>query len=153
MHILLVEDDENKRAQLISFIRLTWPESGLDVATSLQSGLRALPTEKFTFVILDMTLPNYEVGPGENGGIIHQKGGSEFLRKMKRLGIKIPTAVVTQFETFGWGRERIDLDSLRESLENDYGDVCVGTIYYNSTIDSWKDQLREVVNAAHSDTP
>jgi DNA-binding response OmpR family regulator len=147
MRLLLVEDDENKRAQLEHFISASWPRSELDVEISLQSGLRAVQQNKYSVVILDMTLPNYDLGIDESGGIIHPLGGKEFLRKMRRLHVDTPVVVVTQFETFGKGVERLDLDSLMTSLKNDYGNLCIGTVYYNSAIDSWKGQLALLVNS------
>jgi DNA-binding response OmpR family regulator len=65
MKILLVEDDENKRAQLEHFIREFWPSSTLATAISLQSGLRALRADSFDVIVLDMTLPNYDQGTDE----------------------------------------------------------------------------------------
>lgn len=153
MKILLVEDDENKRAQLEHFIRSSWPKNVLDVAISLQSGLRKVQETNYSVVILDMTLPNYDLGIDESGGIIHALGGKEFLRKMKRFKVRTPVVVVTQFETFGKGAERLDLESLMTSLANDYGGLCIGTVYYNSAIDTWKGQLAALVNKVRKEEP
>jgi CheY-like chemotaxis protein len=149
MKFLLVEDDENKRAQLGQFIETSWPGAELTVTTSFQSGLHAVKEGSYSFIILDMTLPNYDVGPNESGGGIHQLGGKEFLRKMKRSSLKIPTVVVTQYETFGLGKERVDLESIRTDLAREYGGLCVGTIYYNSAIDSWRQELHALIVAFH----
>jgi CheY-like chemotaxis protein len=149
LKILIVEDDENKRAQISDFVRDSWPSCELQLTTSFQSGLRALRENSFSFVILDMSLPNYDVGPNESGGVIHQMGGKEFLRKMKRSRLEVPTVVVTQYETFGFGKERIDLEEIRSSLSEEYEGLCVGTIYYSSAIDSWMQQLHSLVVAAH----
>lgn len=148
-HILLVEDDENKRTQILQFIHDTWVGVTVDTASSFQTGLRALKNHRFTFVILDMTLPNYEVGPEEDGGELRQLGGQEFLRRMKRAQLLIPTVIVTQYETFGSGRDRVDLASLRQALESNYGMFCEGVIYYNSALDSWKQELKDSINIAH----
>ncbi len=149
MNILLVEDDENKQKQITNLLKREWPDAHLELKTSLQSGLRALSEQVFSLVILDMSLPNYEIGPEESGGTIHKLGGREFLRKMKRRARLIPTVVVTQYDTFGEGRERVDLSSLRSELARDYPGLCIGTLYYNSAIDSWREELTTLVRTVH----
>lgn len=148
-HILLVEDDEHKRSQILQFLRDTWRGAVVDTASSFQAGLRALKDHQFTFVILDMTLPNYDVGPEEAGGELRQLGGQEFLRRMKRAQLVIPTVILTQYETFGSGRDRVDLVNLRQALEDKYGTFCEGVIYYNSALDSWRQELKNSINAIH----
>jgi CheY-like chemotaxis protein len=150
-HILLVEDDENKKSQIFQFVRDNWKNATVDTASSFQTGFRKIRDGKFTFVILDMTLPNYEVGPEEDGGELRQLGGQEFLRRMKRAQLLIPTVIVTQYETFGAGRDRVDLAGLRTTLQGKYGSFCGGVIYYNSALDSWKEELRASINVAHKD--
>jgi CheY-like chemotaxis protein len=139
--VLVVEDNDNKRSQILSFLRDSYPKLSISVARSLQNGLRMLKNDGIDFVILDMTLPNYDQGPEEDGGVIHALGGQEFLRKMKRAKIVTPVVVLTQFETFGTGENRLDLATLRMSLKDKYADICVDTIYYNSAVDAWKRQL------------
>jgi CheY-like chemotaxis protein len=121
----------------------------VDTASSFQSGLRTLKERQFTFVILDMTLPNYDIGPEEDGGELRQLGGQEFLRRMKRAQLLIPTVILTQYETFGSGRDRVDLANLRQVLEEKYGAFCEGVIYFNSALDSWKQELKNSINTVH----
>jgi CheY-like chemotaxis protein len=150
MRILLVEDNENKRAQLESFIQESWPASQVVVAISLQGGLRIAKGTPFDVIILDMTLPNFDVGTDDSGSLIHPLGGKEFLRKMKRGKIETPVVVVTQFETFGRGLERLDVESLRSSLADEYRGLCVGTVYYDSAIDTWKEEIAGLITKAVS---
>ena len=98
-----------------------------------------------------MTLPTFEIGPEEDGGELRQLGGQEFLRRMKRAQKLIPTVIVTQYETFGSGRDRVDLAGLRDILKSKYGSFCEGVIYYNSALDSWKQELRDLIDTAHND--
>lgn len=149
LRILLIEDDENKRSQVLRFIQDNWKDMPVETASSFQTGFQKFKDCDFSFVILDMTLPNYEVGPEEDGGELRQLGGQEFLRRMKRAQRLVPTVIVTQYETFGSGRDRFDLASLRETLNEKYGSFCKGVIYYNSALDSWKQELKDLINAAH----
>ena len=148
--ILLVEDDENKRSQLLQMLSEQMSDAEVITAASFQAGLRRLREEHVTFVVLDMSLPNYDIGPEENGGEMRQLGGKDFLRRMVREGRRIPTVIVTQYETFGFGRDRVDLSGLRVELEAVYSGVCLGVIYYNSALDNWKQELKELLVQAHS---
>ncbi len=143
--ILVVEDDINKCAQIRNFVEESFPLLEIHVAQSLQSGLKAAKDVGVRLVILDMTLPNYDQGPEEDGGIIHPLGGQEFLRKLKRLKRSVPVIVLTQFETFGTGLHHLDLDTLRSMLNSKYGDMCIETVYYNSAVDAWKRQLHMAI--------
>jgi CheY-like chemotaxis protein len=114
----------------------------MQFAMSLRSALVALDEHSFDLIVLDMTLPNFDQGVDEDGGVIHARGGQEFLRKMKRRKMTIPVIVLTQFESFGSGSERVDLGSLREVLAAKYSGICAATIHYDSAVDAWKKQLR-----------
>src|SRR5712671_1696051 len=103
MRVLIVEDDDNKRSRLIEFLGETLPSASIDIAKSFQSGLRQVRDKAANLVLLDMTLPTYDIGPDESGGNMHPFGGRDFLRQMKRLKVITPVIVVTQFETFGSG--------------------------------------------------
>ena len=84
------QDDENKRSQILQYIRSTWKSASLATASSFQTGLRALKEAQFSFVILDMTLPNYEVGPEEDGGELRQLGGGRSFSGGGRGQLLIP---------------------------------------------------------------
>ena len=147
MNVLIVEDDENKSLQLSLFLRDVLPLAETSVSRSLQSGLRDLRERTPDLVLLDMTLPTYDVGPDEPGGNTHPFGGREFLRQLKRFKMKVPVIVITQFETFGSGPEVTTLQALDEELRRDYAEVYRGSVYYHAAIQSWKDQLGALLRA------
>lgn len=68
MDILLVEDDENKRAVISSFLLEYFPDTNLTAKFSLQSGVRSAIESTPDLVLLDMTLPNFDIGADETGG-------------------------------------------------------------------------------------
>jgi CheY-like chemotaxis protein len=150
MRILLVEDDENKWTQVSAFVRLTVPDIELQIARSLQSGLLAVRTNPPDLVLLDMTIPNYDVGPDEPGGQIHPLGGRKFLAQMDRFDIEVPVVVVTQFETFGKDRDMMKLTDLDIDLRKRYGAIYRGTVYYNAAIEDWKESLRQYIQPGDS---
>jgi CheY-like chemotaxis protein len=139
--LLLVEDDDNKRAQLLQVVRDHAPTLEVMSARSLKSGLLLLKQNTPDVILLDMTLPTFDIGPGEAGGDTHPFGGREFLQEMRRFKLRIPVVVVTQFETFDLGREMTTLHALDLQLRRDYPEVYLGAVYYHAAIQSWKDEL------------
>ena len=99
MRVLLIEDDENKRGQLISFLKEEIADVVVGVAASYHSGLRGVLDRSSDLVLLDMTIPTFDIGVEESGGRSQLYGGREILGKqMDRLDIRIPVIVVTQFD-------------------------------------------------------
>ena len=145
MRVLLVEDDENKRAQISSFLAELFPALSVVIERSLQSGLRRLRKELPDLILLDMTLPNYDPGPDEPGGEPHIFGGREFLRQMDRFDIRVPVVVVTQFGTFGSGSNARNLKDVDAELRGSHPEIYRGAIYYNAAIQGWKDELRTCI--------
>jgi CheY-like chemotaxis protein len=145
MNILIVEDDENKRTQIVQFLQQEYPGCVFRVERSLQSGLRHIRSSSPDLVLLDMTLPNYDAGPDESGGQTHKLGGREFLRQMDRFDILAPVIVVTQFETFGKGEKAIDLATLDRDLRRDHSAVYRGAVYYHAARDGWKQDLKNSI--------
>jgi CheY-like chemotaxis protein len=146
MIVLIVEDDHNKSSQLTQVVEGFFPQCEIAYARSLQSGLRWIRQGVADLVLLDMTLPTYDIGPGEAGGSTHAFGGREFLREMRRFKVRVPVIIVTQFETFGSGPGMTTLAALDAELRRDYADIYCGAVYYHAAIESWKEQLREVMS-------
>ena len=143
--LLLVEDDDNKRSQIVALVKSHAPSVELLTARSLKSGLLALKQHVPDKIILDMTLPTFDVGPGEAGGDTHPFGGREFLQEMRRFRLEVPVVVVTQFETFDLGREMTTLHELDAQLRMDYPSIYLGAVYYHAALQSWRDELNTLM--------
>ncbi len=115
MKILIVEDDENKRNQITTLITESFSFINLAVAKSLQSGLRSIINDKPDLVILDMTMPTFDIGVDEDGGRLQPYAGREILRQMDRRNILVPVIVLTQFDRFGEGCDSLTLKETRYS--------------------------------------
>src|SRR5258708_830765 len=107
MRLLVVEDDENKRTQILGFLgeRFSWVK--VVAAESLQSGLKLIVSDQFDLILLDMTLPTFDVGIDEDGGRPRAYAGREILRQMDRRKIATPVIVLTQFDRFGEGNNAL----------------------------------------------
>jgi CheY-like chemotaxis protein len=146
MKLLIVEDDEIKRTQLAKFISEAVPQTEVEIARSYQSGIRAIIERVYKLIILDMTMPTFDIGADESGGRPQAYAGREILRQMDRRNIKSPVIVVTQFDRFGEGKDKLTLSELNQQLLKDHPGNYLGAVYYNTTVDSWKDELLTLIN-------
>jgi len=149
MRILIIEDDENKREKVTAFIEGTLQPVHIDAARSLQGALRMLTRQSYELVILDMSMPTFDIGPDEHGGRFQQFGGREILRQMERRKIHLPFVVLTQFDRFEEGDEVVTLEALDSQLRRSHPSAYMGSVYYNVTQERWKEELMDfMINAA-----
>lgn len=146
-HVLLVEDDENKRNQVLALMAARFPAVEMTTAASLMAGVRAAKASRPDLVLLDMTLPNYDLSDGETGGGMHAFGGVEFLKQARRLRLDTKVIVVTQFETFGQPPNVKDLPELDAEMRATFEPIYRGAVYYHASLEDWSDALTALVQA------
>jgi CheY-like chemotaxis protein len=147
MRILLVDDDENKRRQIADFIDSKNVFEEIVEARSLQSGLEAIGAGSYDLIVLDMTMPTFDITASEDGGPPLAFGGRELLRYMVRRNIRASSVVITQFDQFGEGHNILTLEELNKELERTNVNEYYGTIYFNVADESWKAKLNQVIEA------
>ena len=143
LQILLVEDEDPKSAHVANFVLACAPGAIISTAKSVNSALDALQDASPDLLLLDMSLPTFDVGDGEAGGRPQGFGGIEVLRHMTYAGINCPTLVITGYEAFP--REvgkPVDLSQIKIELADEFPKLFRGILHYNSTLDEWKVELR-----------
>ncbi|SCY43066.1 response regulator [Lysinibacillus fusiformis] len=141
MRILIIEDDQNKRKQLVQYLNEIFNKPLLEYRLSYKSGLKEIISENYDLIILDMSMPTFDITNSESGGKPLPFAGKEILRQMKRRGICVPTIVVTQFERFGDYERSLNLEELKKELEEEYEGIYLDTVYYNPASSSWRKYL------------
>ena len=94
-------------------------EIKIEEANSFTSGIRRINEKIWDIVILDMSLPTYDITHHENGGDKKPVAGKEIMKRMIHRNIIIPVIIITQFDTFG--ENRITLDILNREFEEEFG--------------------------------
>lgn len=148
MRVLLVDDDRNKLAQLHRFLSREFPAATIEEGHSFQSGLKLAMHRSPDILILDMTMPTYDVEGGERGGRERRYAGEEILRRLRRHMKQIAVIVVTQFEQFGEGAELVSLKELKARLAREYSDLYIGAVYYQAADAQWKEDLHRLIMQA-----
>lgn len=145
MNILIIEDDENKRAQITTLVNSFFIKGTIVQAKSYHSGLKSILETSPSIILLDMTMPTYDVNASEDGGRPQHYAGREILRQMDRRQISIPVIVITQFDVFGDGPEELTRMQLDQQLKIDHPCNYRGTVYYNAASNSWKGELENIL--------
>ncbi|WP_181315710.1 response regulator [Photobacterium phosphoreum] len=107
----------------------------------MSSALDFLDNNEPNFIILDMSLPTYEISDTESGGRPQGFGGLEILRYLKMSGLNCPTLVLTGYEAFMREEGIVELSQISEELNNEFGVFLKDVLYYNSAYSEWKNKI------------
>jgi len=147
MRVLLIEDDKNKLKHISAYLRTAFPDIELIERSSYQSGLETIMCESVDMLLLDMSLPTYDVSLEEDGYEFDGFAGREILAELKRHNVTLPAVVITQFETFGEGDEIVTLEELDRQMKEQYGSLYRGAIYYSASQSEWKRSLQQIIGS------
>lgn len=147
MRGVLVEDDAYKVEQICEFLKSI--NISVAVKRAFTSGIKEISSERPDFVLLDMTIPTYEVDRNHPTSRNRKFGGRDILREMKRQGIISRTVVITQYSVFG--EEEITLEELDSELREEFPTIYEGLIYYNASALDWQDKLQKFILRENKD--
>lgn len=68
MKILVADDEEPKLASIVDWLSIFCSSSEIVTARSVRSAIDVILDAKPELVLLDMSLPTFDVSPGETGG-------------------------------------------------------------------------------------
>lgn len=140
MRILIIEDDINKLNAICDLLKryhyITYQSE-----SSYHSGLRTLLHNQFDLLLLDMSMPVYDVTSQETGGRPLALAGRDVLFQLRRRKSQLKAIIVTQYEDF----DGLSLSELDYDLSHEFPINYAGFVYYNTTQDSWKDNLGKML--------
>ena len=142
MKVLLIEDDDYKARQIVEFVNTLGYE--VEVKKAYNSGMMALTNNQYDLVLLDMTIPSFELSPEHPTSRIRKYGGRDILCEMERCEIVVPTIIITQYKVFDDGEKSLEI--LNKELEEEHSQIYKGLIYYNSSIVDWQEKLQNILS-------
>jgi CheY-like chemotaxis protein len=146
MNIILVEDEDPKRRHLEQLLLEQIADLRLRVARSVNSAIEELEDSRPDLLLLDMSLPTFDVGDTEGGGRPQGFGGIEVVRHMKLSGLRCPLIVITGYEAFPKGAGQVKLATLEKELRSEFPDMINGVLHFNSAFDEWKEDLLRLMS-------
>lgn len=143
MKICLVEDDGFKRDKLRQRLSELFAAANILEARSAKSAFQLIRHHLPSLIVLDMSLPTFDIGADESGGRPQGFGGVEVLREMDRRDIQVPVVVVTQYEVFG--EERLGIGELATRLATAHPRTFKGLVYYEASSERWQQEFDALV--------
>ena len=143
MEVLIIEDNANKLKQIKEFFYEYYPDWSLTESHSFKDGILKVYEQKWRLIILDMTLPTYELNYNENCEDLLAVAGKNIMKRMINKKIYIPVIIITQFEKFD--NDRVTLESLNQEFERDFEGIWKGTVFYEN--DDWRISLKKLIEA------
>ena len=143
MKILMIADDKNKSTQIIERLSSYFTDIDFTVKRSFQQGVKTLRSSSFDVLLLDMTLPTFDIDINSSGGKIRNFAGMDILDVMQQRQIVLKTIVITQYESFG--EELVTISQMKDILRDRYNKNFVDIIYYSSSSKSWFESLKKLL--------
>jgi CheY-like chemotaxis protein len=137
LQLLLVEDEDPKRRHIASFVKEVMPNAELKTARSVRAALDSLDERVPDLLILDMSLPTFDVGENESGGRPQGFGGLELMRNMELEEIACPVVVLTGYDAFTKAGGQVGLNALNAELTAAHPLIFKGLIHFNSAYGDW----------------
>lgn len=148
MKVLIIEDDPHKLMRLETFVSNALGAAAIVSKRAYQSGLDEAIEGVPDIIVLDMSLPTYEITPTEGGGRSRPYGGREILDEIKRKGLRPRVIVVTGLPSFGEGDEKMSLEEMKEILARDFPQIYRSTVYYHASEAAWQGALEAALRKA-----
>jgi len=118
-----------------------FPNMEITVKKSYHSALQELLRfGQYDFILLDISMPTYDIQPGEPGGDPIPTAGSNILNEMYLRDILAKVIVVTMYENFVDGTQLLALD---RQFQVDYSENYRGYVYFSPGDINWKEALKK----------
>lgn len=140
MKVLFIEDNPQKLKQVSEYLEKHYTNIDLTIRKSYNSGLRELiNNDSYSLILLDMSLPNYDIEPGESGGDFEKYAGKFLLNEMYRRDISTKVLIITMYLNY------VD-EEFSSELKDNFPNY-LGVVYYNvKEPDGWKNELKSKID-------
>jgi DNA-binding response OmpR family regulator len=145
MRILLVEDDEEKRDEIVELLEGNY-EPDITIQMSFRTGKKAIRDDSFDLILLDMDIPTFDITTTESGGRKQAFGGRLLMSEMLRRNIETKVLVITQFDYFENTTDGLNLTQLDQQLKDEYTNIYMGCIQMKGGSEDWKEKLLTKIN-------
>jgi CheY-like chemotaxis protein len=145
MRALVVEDDDQKRADILAVLESSFPQIRVDVAHSAAvARSKLLEKPPYDIAILDMTLPQYPDGRVQLDKPTRE--GEELLEEIDIWRLPTKALILSGFEIFrGAEDEQIPIGDLERRLSRAYPNTFLGWVLYKSGSQDWRNSVMRIL--------
>ena len=142
MKVLLVEDDRNKANTIMSFLQETYSDMNIEYAMSYQSGVDVAISKQYDLLLLDMSIPNYDIDGDNSSEDTLKNGGELIIYELLDENVDFDCTIITQYETIN----DEPLSVIDERLRKICGDKYHGYVQYQTYNEEWKKNLKKNID-------
>ena len=143
MNVLLVEDDVYKSDDLVATFFL---ENRVTIAQSVKDAVRAVDSQCYDLVVLDMALPTFKKEVKSAGGTTQASGGVEVIRAIQRTRIAADVLIVSQYPDVELEGKYLSLGAASRYLASKYGVHVIGAVRYDDK--SWVSEFQQLIEGS-----
>jgi CheY-like chemotaxis protein len=143
MKILLIEDDENKRHNILNALQRECPSATIVTTHSVRRAIDTLAGQPFDLVVADMSLPTFDIELREPGGTPRPFGGIEVFEFLERIDCGVPVLVVTSYPILTDGKRSLSVKDLQQQLHREFPSNFAGIIYFDSALTDWERDMQQ----------
>jgi CheY-like chemotaxis protein len=143
--VLIIEDDEFKANSLKEFMLERSEFDNVEVVTSLVEAIRAVVSNEYSFILIDMAIPSHPLIPGEGSPISLLTGGFEVLMELSDMERQEPCVIITQFRDIEISGEFYSLEQAKIEIKEQLECTVEACIEYRDD-DIWKKTLKEILD-------
>lgn len=148
LRVLIVEDIETKRLSMIELVRAVLRLVEVHCAASVKSAIQLLDEHSYSLILLDMSLPTFDLTKSEGGGTPRPRGGMELFAHLDGAGVEVPVIVVSAFGTLEERGSLVSLEEISTRLRKDYPGLFRGSVLFDSVYTVWADELSALIQKA-----
>jgi len=152
VNILLVEDDEEKRRALMSFVRNKIKHVKITSKKSVREGFIEVGKKQYALILLDMSLPTYDQTSKSPGGLPQPVGGIEILRLLLRKGRSDKVVIVTQYPELEVKGISYEFAEGIAKIQEIYGRHMLGGVLYSPNNTNWHDPCGKLMEGIVAST-
>lgn len=146
-NVIIVEDNIQKKQKVLDFIKSVNSLRVIEIASSYTSGCQVI--DKFgndaDLILLDISLPTYDINNSSPGGNFRPFAGREIARKIIRRKMNVKIIFITQYNSFSENSKSYNFQELRDELIKDCKENFLGMIQFDSTKENWKVDLTKLI--------
>ena len=148
MKILIADDNYQKQEELKKFVEDKFPYADIEQQFAFNSTFKALNSNDYDFVFLDMTMPSFEQSKGDiTDQTLRTLAGKDIVTNLSYRNIFVKIIIVTQFEVFGRHDQITPIDSIFNELKEKHPKMILGCVLFDFQSDSWKIDLHKLIES------
>jgi CheY-like chemotaxis protein len=147
--ILIADDNKEKLSNIEEFLKGEFQDINMDFAFSYNSTTKKLKSGDYELLILDMSMPTFDLNDKGSTGVVRPLAGKDIMGKLQYREVNIPVIIITQFDVFGRHSDTVDLNDLIDDLYSSFPENFKGCVFYDPSSNQWchdlSSKIKEVI--------